>query len=194
MHDLSWLVILLSAVFTDNILLSRFLGLCPFAACSKRMDTAIGLGWAVMFVTAVTAAANSLLHQYVLVPLGLEYLELLLFIALIAGVVQLIEMVVERFAPRLYHALGIFLPLITVNCAILGTSLFMINDDLSTTQSLAYGVGSGAGWMLAIGLMAGLRERMIEERIPLAFRGLPVTLILTGLLAMVFRRLTEVFV
>jgi len=192
-HDVSWFVILVTAVFTDNILLSRFLGLCPFVACSRRMDTAAGLGLAVMFVTACTAAADQLLYQHVLRPLGLEYLGLLLFIALIAAVVHLIEMVVERFFARLYHALGIFLPLITVNCAILGTSLFMINDDLSFTQATAYGIGSGAGWMLAICLMSGLRERLVEERIPASFRGVPVTLILTGVLAMVFRRFMELF-
>jgi Na+-transporting NADH:ubiquinone oxidoreductase subunit E len=190
-HDLPWFVILLSAVFTDNILLSRFLGLCPFVACSRRMDTAAGLGMAVMFVTALTTAANGLVERFILRPLGLEYLALVLFIALIAAVVQLLERAVERFFPRLYHALGIFLPLITVNCAILGTSLFMINDDLTVPQSLAYGVGSGAGWMLAICLMSGLRQRLVEERIPVPFRGLPITLILTGVLAMVFRRFTE---
>jgi Na+-transporting NADH:ubiquinone oxidoreductase subunit E len=192
-HELPWLMILLSAFFTDNILLSRFLGLCPFVACSRRMDTAAGLGLAVTFITVLTVALDNLLYQNVLRPLGLEYLALLIFIALIAGVVQLLEMIVERFFPALYHALGVFLPLIAVNCAILGASLFMINDDLSFVGSLAYGLGSGAGWMLAICLMAGLRERLVEERIPKAFRGVASTLILTGLLAMVFRRLTELF-
>lgn len=191
MHDARWLAILLSAALTDNIMLSRFLGVCPFVACSRRMDTALGLGLAVTFVTACTAALNNLLHRLVLVPLKLEHLELLLFIAVIAAFVQLIEIVIERFAPRLFHALGIFLPLIAVNCAILGTSLFMVMDDLSFLQSLAFGVGSGAGWMLAILVMAGLRERVVEERVPAPFRGVPVALILTGILAMIFRRFVD---
>lgn len=191
MLDLQWLVILLAAAFTNNITLFRFLGLCPFVACSRRMDTAVGLGLAVTFVTTCTTALNNLLHHYVLVPLNLQHLELLLFIAVIAAFVQLIEMVVERFLPRLYYSLGIFLPLITVNCAILGTSLFMIMDNLTFTRSIAYGLGSGAGWMLAILLMAGLRERLDERHVPAPFRGVPLALILTGVLAMVLRRFVE---
>jgi len=191
MHEANVLVILLSAAFTDNILLSRFLGVCPFVACSRRTDTALGLGLAVTFVTACTAGINRLLHG-ALVRLGLEHLEYLLFIAVIAALVQLIEMVVDRFFPRLYHALGIFLPLITVNCAILGTSLFMVLEDLTFVQSLAYGAGSGAGWMLAIWLLAGLRGRVVEERVPACFRGLPLALILIGILAMVFRSFVEI--
>jgi len=190
MHEANVLVILLSAAFTDNILLTRFLGVCPLAACSRRRDTALGLGLAVTFVTACTAGVNSLLHA-ALVRLDLVHLEYLLFIAVIAGFVQLIEMVVDRFFPRLYHALGIFLPLITVNCAILGTSLFMVLEDLTLVQSLAYGVGSGAGWMLAIWLLAGLRSRIVEEDVPKPFRGLPLALILTGILAMIFRSFVE---
>jgi len=192
MHDVGWLVILLMAAITDNILLSRFLGVCPFVVCSRRMDTALGLGLAVTFVTGCTTAINNLLHYHVLVRFGLEHLEYLLFIAVIAAFVQLIEMVVERFLPRLYYSLGIFLPLITVNCAILGTSLFMIMGELTFPQSLAYGVGSGAGWMLAIVLMAGLRERVVQEHVPAPFRGVPLSLILIGLVAMIFRRFVEI--
>ncbi len=191
MHEWNWIVILLTAAFTNNIMFFRFLGLCPFAACSRRMDTALGLGLAVAFVTTCTAGLNYLLLQYVLKPAGLEYLEYLLFIAVIAAFVQLIEMVVERFFARLYYALGIFLPLITVNCAILGATLFMVMEDLSFVQSLAYGLGSGAGWLLAILLMSGLRERVVEVETPFPLRGVPQVLILTGILAMIFRRVVE---
>ena len=191
MPELQWLVILLTAAFTNNIALFRFLGICPLVACSRRMDTALGLGIAVTFVTTCTTGINNLLHHYLLKPLELEYLEFLLFIVVIAAFVQLIEMILERFLPRLYHALGIFLPLITVNCAILGTSLFMVMDNLTFVQSLAYGVGSGGGWMLAIILMAGLRERICETHAPAPFRGVPLALILTGIVAIIFRRFVE---
>ncbi len=187
MHDVHWVVIFLAAVSTDNILLSRFLGICPFLACSRRPDTAFGLGLAVALVTTCTTALNHILYRYVLVSFGLEHLQYLFFIAVIAAFVQLLEMIFERFFHRLYFSLGIFLPLITVNCAILGTSLFMVIRDLTFVQAVAYGFGSGLGWMLAILLMAGLRSRVVDQHVPGPFRGVPLVMILTGILAMIFR-------
>ena len=158
---LSLIAILFSAALTDNILLTRFLGMCPFLAVSRQMKASLGLGLAVTLVTTITCTLNAVLYRYVLEPLGLGIsLKLILFIVMIAAVVQLMEMLIERISLGLYHGLGIFLPLITVNCAILGASLFMVNLNYNVTQALVFGLGSGAGWMLAIVLMAGVRERL----------------------------------
>jgi Na+-transporting NADH:ubiquinone oxidoreductase subunit E len=186
-HESHWLIVLLSAALTDNILLTRFLGVCPLLACSRRPDTALGLGLAMTFVVTATTALNYVLQEAVLVPFGLEHLQILIFIAVIATFVQLMEIVFERFFIVLYHALGIFLPLITVNCAVLGTSLFMVMRRFTFMQAVAYGLGSGAGWMLAILLMSGLRGRVVSRRVPEAFRGTPLAMILIGLVAMIFR-------
>ncbi|MGE4489447.1 MAG: NADH:ubiquinone reductase (Na(+)-transporting) subunit E [Kiritimatiellales bacterium] len=181
------LVIFLAAAFTENILLTRFLGMCSFLAISRQMKTSVGLGFAVVFVTTFTAALNWLLHTYVMVPLHIEFLEYIVFIVVIAAFVQLVEMVIERFSPSLYFSLGIFLPLITVNCAILGVSLFMLNkQDFGFWESLIFGFGSGIGWLLAIVLMAGIREQIKEDKIPAGLRGSGITLIITGIIALAF--------
>lgn len=181
------LIIFLAAAFTENILLTRFLGMCSFLAISRQMKTSLGLGLAVVFVTACTAAMNWLLHTYVTVPLGIEFLELILFIVVIAAFVQLVEMIIERFSPALYFSLGIFLPLITVNCAILGVSLFMLNKpDFGFLDSLVFGLGSGVGWLIAIVLMAGIRTQLKEDKIPPGLRGSGITLIITGIIALAF--------
>jgi len=183
----SLLVILLAAAFTDNILLTRFLGMCSFLAISRQMKTSLGLGTAVVFVTTFTAGINYLVHAYITVPLRIEYLEFIIFIVVIAAFVQLVEMVVSRYSPGLYFALGIFLPLITVNCAILGVSLFMLNKaGFGFWQSLVFGFGSGLGWMLAIVLMAGIRMKMKEDKIPEGLRGAGISLIVTGIIALAF--------
>ena len=181
------LVILISAALTDNILLTRFLGMCSCLAVSRQMKSALGLGLAVTFVTTCTAALNAALYHHVLVPLGLHVsLKLILFIVVIAAFVQLIEMVIERVSLPLYYALGVFLPLITVNCAILGTSLFMINKNLNVVQGLVYGFGSGVGWMLAIVLLAGIRERLKTAQVPRGLEGPGISLIITGIMALAF--------
>jgi len=181
------LVILLAAALTDNILLTRFLGMCSFLAISRQAKTSFGLGVAVVFVTTCTAALNYLIHVYVTVPLGIEFLEYIIFIVVIAAFVQLVEMVVERVSPPLYFALGIFLPLITVNCAILGVSLFMINKEgYGFWQAVVFGFGSGLGWLLAIILMAGIREKLKEDKIPPGLRGAGITLIISGIIALAF--------
>ncbi len=181
------LVIFLAAAFTENILLARFLGMCSFLAISRQMKTSVGLGFAVVFVTTFTAAINYLLHTYVMVPLDIVFLEYIVFIVVIAAFVQLVEMIIERFSPSLYFSLGIFLPLITVNCAILGVSLFMLNKQgFGFWESLVFGFGSGVGWLLAIVLMAGIREQIKEDKIPPGLRGAGITLIITGIIALAF--------
>jgi Na+-transporting NADH:ubiquinone oxidoreductase subunit E len=181
------LVIFLAAAFTENILLARFLGMCSFLAISRQMKTSVGLGFAVVFVTTFTAAINYLLHTYVMVPLDIVFLEYIVFIVVIAAFVQLVEMIIERFSPSLYFSLGIFLPLITVNCAILGVSLFMLNKQgFGFWESLIFGFGSGVGWLIAIILMAGIREQIKEDKIPPGLCGAGITLIITGIIALAF--------
>lgn len=180
------LVILAASILTNNILLASFLGMCSFLACSTKLETAFGLGVAVTFVMVCTTTLNYLLYQYVLVPLGLEFLAFILFIAVIAAFVQFVEMFVERYSPKLYYALGIFLPLITVNCAIMGASLFMVIRQYNLIQSAAFGLGGGLGFLMAIVMMAGLREKMGYSNVPAPLRGTAVIMIITGVIAMTF--------
>lgn len=186
MLEISPFVIFIASIFTNNMILSNFLGMCSFIAVSKEIPTAFGLGQAVTIVLAITSIFNYLLYEYVMVPLGLEYLRFIVFIVSIAATVQLLEMILERFLPNLYYALGIFLPLITVNCAILGVSLFMIIREYSFIQSVAFSIGSGIGWTLAIVAMAGIRKRLETAPIPKGLEGPGITLIITGLMAMAF--------
>jgi Na+-transporting NADH:ubiquinone oxidoreductase subunit E len=186
MNDTSIWVIFVASIFTNNILLSLFLGMCSFLVCSNRVDTAIGLGTAVTFVMVCTTALNYIIYHYLLVPFNLEFLSFIVFIAVIAGFVQFVEMFVERFSPKLYYALGIFLPLITVNCAILGASLFMILREYNFVQSIVFGLGGGLGWSLAIVLMAGLRQKMGYSNVPVPLKGPSIIMLITGVLAMIF--------
>lgn len=182
----SLLIIFLAAGFTNNILMTRFLGMCSCLGVSKKVNTSVGLGFAVIFVTASTAALNYLVYTYVLVPLGMEFLRLITFIVVIAGFVQFIEMVIERISLKLYNALGIFLPLITVNCAILGISLFMLNKPYGFWQTFVYGLGGGFGWLLAIALIGGIRENIKERFLPEGLAGPGITLIIIGIMALAF--------
>jgi len=179
-------IILFASILTSNILLSSFLGMCSFMVCSAKIDTAIGLGVAVTFVMVCTNVLNYLLYTYVLVPLKLEFLAFILFIAVIAGFVQFVEMFIERYSPKLYYVLGIFLPLITVNCAILGAALFMVIRRYNLVQSAAFGLGGGLGFLLAIVLLAGLKEKMGYSNVPAPLRGTAVILLITGVIAMTF--------
>jgi Na+-transporting NADH:ubiquinone oxidoreductase subunit E len=185
-------IIFFAAVFTENILLTRFLGMCSFLAVSRRLKTAIGLGAAVIFVSTCTCALNWIVYNKLLVPLGLEYLRFIAYIVVIAAFVQFVEMVIERFSPLLYYALGIFLPLITVNCAILGVSLFMTINEYTFVESFAYGLGGGVGWTLAIVSMAGIREKMQNARVPRGLEGPGITLIIAGIMALAFIGLSGV--
>lgn len=187
MTDISPFAILFAAVFTNNILLVNYLGMCSFLAVSKKVETSFGLGMAVIFVMACTSAINWVIYHYVLVPLDLVYLRFIIFIVVIAAFVQVVEMVIERVSDVLYAALGIFLPLITVNCAILGVSLFMVIRDYSFINSFFFGLGSGIGWFLAIIAMAGIREKMDKRsRLPKGMEGAGITLIITGIMALAF--------
>ncbi len=184
------------SIFVENILLAYFLGMCSFLACSKKVETAIGLGFAVIFVLTITTPANWAIKHFLLskgalswagVPdVDLSFLSFIAFIAVIAAMVQIVEMVIDRFSPRLYAALGIFLPLIAVNCAILGASLFMAEREYNFGESVVFGLGSGIGWMLAIVAMAAIRKKLEYSNIPKSLRGLGITMIITGLMAMGF--------
>jgi Na+-transporting NADH:ubiquinone oxidoreductase subunit E len=191
-HMLHLLVILFASIFTDNILLARFLGMCSFLSVSRQVKTAVGLGFAVVFVMTFTTALDWFAFRYVLQPYAIEYFRFILFIIIIAAFVQFIEMAIERYSPALYQTLGIFLPLITVNCAILGVSLFMVIRDLGLVESIVFGFGSGVGWMLAIVAMAGIRERLNNARIPHGLQGPGITLIIAGLMALAFIGFTGV--
>jgi Na+-transporting NADH:ubiquinone oxidoreductase subunit E len=184
------------AIFVENLALSFFLGMCTFIAVSKKISTAIGLGISVMVVQAITVPANNLLLNGLLKPgaldwaglgeVDLRFLGLITYIGVIAAMVQILEMVLDRFFPPLYNALGIFLPLITVNCAILGGSLFMAERDYDLAESVTYGVSSGFGWALAITAMAGVREKLKYSDVPDGLQGLGITFITAGLMAMAF--------
>jgi len=186
------LVILFAAIFTDNILLARFLGMCSFLSVSRQVKTAVGLGFAVVVVMTFTIALDWLAYRYILEPYAIEYFRFILFIVIIAAFVQFVEMALERYSPVLYQNLGIFLPLITVNCAILGASLFMVIRDYDLIEAVAFGFGSGAGWMLAIVAMAGIRERLNNQRIPKGLQGPGITLIIAGIMALAFIGFTGV--
>ncbi len=186
----------LKAILVENILLAFFLGMCSYLAVSKRVDTAIGLGFAVIFVLTITVPINWLIYNFILregalawvgLPdTNLTYLGLIFYIAVIAAMVQIVEMAIDKFSAKLYTALGIFLPLIAVNCAILGASLFMVERDYSLPQATVFGFGSGVGWYLAIVSMAAIRQKLRTAHIPASLRGLGITFIVTGLIAMAF--------
>jgi Na+-transporting NADH:ubiquinone oxidoreductase subunit E len=181
--------IFIKSAFIENLALSYFLGMCSFLAVSKSVKTALGLGIAVIFVNGLTIPLNWLLDHYLLNDFfgqDLTFLRFIIFISTIAALVQLVEMVVEKFSPSLYNSLGIFLPLITVNCAILGASLFMITKEYDFAQSVSFGLGGGFGWALAIVAIAGIREKMAYSQIPPALRGLGMAFFLTGLMGMAF--------
>ncbi|GDX45070.1 Na(+)-translocating NADH-quinone reductase subunit E [Bacteroidota bacterium] len=189
-----FLNVFIKTAFIENMILSYFLGMCSYLAVSKSVKTALGLGVAVIFVLGITMPMNWLINEYLLKETGffgmdLTFLRFILFIAVIAALVQLVEMVVEKFSPSLYNALGIFLPLITVNCAILGGSLFMISRELDLTKSVAFGLGGGFGWFLAIVALAAIREKIQYSNVPPALRGLGMAFILTGLMGMAFMSL-----
>ncbi|MDT0633973.1 NADH:ubiquinone reductase (Na(+)-transporting) subunit E [Spectribacter hydrogenoxidans] len=192
----TYLSLLAKAVFVENLALAFFLGMCTFLALSKKISTAIGLGVAVIVVQGLTVPVNNLIYQFLLqegalawagLPnVDLSFLGLISYIGVIAAMVQILEMFLDRFMPALYGALGIFLPLITVNCAILGGSLFMVERDYNFTESLTYGLGSGIGWALAIAALAGIREKLKYSDVPDGLQGLGITFITVGLMSLGF--------
>lgn len=181
--------VFIESAFIENMVLAYFLGMCSYLAVSKSLDTAFGLGLAVIFVLAITMPINWLINHYLLVPIELEFLRFILFIAVIASMVQLVEMIVEKYSPGLYAALGIFLPLITVNCAILGGSLFMVSREYTLSESVAFGLGGGFGWFLAIIAIAAIREKIRYSNVPPALRGLGMAFLVTGLMGLAFMAL-----
>ena len=182
----------LRSAFVENLALAFFLGMCTFIAISKDVKTAIGLGIAVIAVQAITVPANNLIYTFLLKPealrpgLDLSFLTLISFIGVIAAMVQILEMVLDKYVPVLYNALGVFLPLITVNCAILGASLLMIEQDQTFSESVVYGLGAGVGWALAIVVLAGVREKLKYSDVPEGLRGLGITFISVGLISLCF--------
>ncbi|HMB00690.1 MAG TPA: NADH:ubiquinone reductase (Na(+)-transporting) subunit E [Spirochaetota bacterium] len=191
-----YLDIFIDAVFIENMALTFFLGMCTFLACSKKVETAAGLGIAVIVVETITVPLNNFIYQHLLrqgalswagLPeVDLSFVGLICYIGTIAAMVQILEMFLDKFVPALYNSLGIFLPLITVNCAILGASLFMVERNYNLAESAVYGLGTGTGWALAIIALAGIRERLAYSNIPPGLKGLGITFIITGLMALGF--------
>jgi len=191
--------IFIKSAFIDNMVFAYFLGMCSFLAVSKKVSTGLGLGAAVIFVLTITVPINWLLQEYILKEgalvwlnssfetIDLSFLQFIMFIAIIAAMVQLVEMIIEKVSPALYGSLGIFLPLIAVNCAILGASLFMVQRDYSIVEATAYGAGSGFGWFLAIVALAAIREKLKYSNVPNGLKGLGITMILTGLMGIAFK-------
>ncbi len=184
--DLNPVVLLFASIFTSNILLANFLGMCSFISISKDMKSSNGLGLAVTVVLTLTAMLNWVLLQYVLIPLDLLYLRYIIFIIVIAATVQILEMVIDRVSPALYMSLGIFLPLITVNCAILGVALFMQIRNYSFVQTVVFSFGSGLGWWLAIVTLAAIQKKLVKAPVPAGLKGPGITLITIGFMAMAF--------
>ena len=180
------LLLMFSAVLVENFIFSRFYGCCPFLGVSEKPDTALGMGMAVTFVMTVSGAATWAVYRYLLVPFGLEYLQTVAFILVIAALVQFIEMFLRRFIPALYSALGIYLPLITTNCAVLSSALLIVQEDYNFIEAVCFGFSAALGFTLAITVFAGLRARVAYADPPRAFKGFPITLIAAGLLAMAF--------
>ena len=180
------LSILLTGILTENFILAKFLGICPFLGVSSKVETSLGMGAAVTFVMALTSVVAWSIQTYVLVPLGIEYMQTIVFILVIAALVQMVEIMLKKVSPSLYQALGIFLPLITTNCAVLGVAILMISKEFNLLQSIVYSVATAIGFALALVLFAGIRERLELEDVPKAVQGVPVALITAGILAMAF--------
>ena len=188
-----YFVIIIGSVFVNNFVLSQFLGICPFLGVSKKTDTAIGMGLAVIFVMSIASVFTYLVNEYVLSKLELEYMQTIAFILIIAALVQSVEIVIKKFSPSLYSALGVYLPLITTNCAVLGVALLNIEKAYNLLQSFLNGVFAGVGFTLAIVLLAGVRERIVPKNVPESFRGFPITLIAAAILSMAFSAFSGMF-
>ena len=183
---MEYILIFISAIFVNNIVLSQFLGICPFLGVSKKVDTAMGMGAAVAFVLTLATIVTFLLQQFVLVPLHIEYLQTISFILVIASLVQMVEIILKKISPPLYQALGIFLPLITTNCAVLGVSILVIQKQFSLIESVVYAFSTAIGFALALIVFAGLREQLALTNVPKGMRGMSIVLITAGLLSLAF--------
>lgn len=183
---MEYILIFISAIFVNNIILSQFLGICPFLGVSKKIDTALGMGMAVAFVLTLATIVTYLIQYGLLVPLGLQYLQTLAFILVIAALVQMVEIILRKVSPALYQALGIFLPLITTNCAVLGVAILVIQKDYTLAESIAYAFSTALGFALALTIFAGMREQMALVQIPKGMRGMAIVLVAAGLLSLAF--------
>ncbi|MBR2366986.1 MAG: electron transport complex subunit RsxA [Alistipes sp.] len=180
------IAIIIGAIFVNNVVLSQFLGICPFLGVSSKVETSLGMGMAVTFVMALSAVVTWCLQNYILVPFGIEYMQTIVFILVIAALVQMVEIVLKKVSPSLYQALGIFLPLITTNCAVLGVAILMVQKEFGLLTGVVYSVSTALGFALALVLFAGIRERLDVEDVPQALKGVPIALITASLLAMAF--------
>lgn len=185
-QEITLFAIIIGAIFVNNVVLSQFLGICPFLGVSSKVETSLGMGMAVTFVMGLSSVVTWCLHHYILIPFGIEYMQTISFILVIAALVQMVEIVLKKVSPSLYQALGIFLPLITTNCAVLGVAIIAIQKDFDLLTGVIYSVSIALGFALALVLFAGIRERLEVEDVPQAFRGVPIALITAGLLAMAF--------
>jgi electron transport complex protein RnfA len=183
---MEYLLIFISAIFVNNIVLSQFLGICPFLGVSKKVDTALGMGGAVAFVLTLATIVTWLLQTFLLVPFGLEYLQTLAFILVIASLVQMVEIVLKKVSPGLYQALGIFLPLITTNCAVLGVAILVIQKEYNLLQSVVYAFSTALGFALALAVFAGLREHLALVKVPKGMSGIAIVMVTAGLLSLAF--------
>lgn len=183
---MEYFLIFISAIFVNNIVLSQFLGICPFLGVSKKIQTSLGMGMAVAFVLTVSTVVTFILQKCVLNPLGLQYLQTIAFILVIAALVQMVEIILKKVSPALYQSLGIFLPLITTNCAVLGVAILVIQKDFSLIESIVYAFSTAMGFALALVLFAGIREQLAYVNIPKGMRGMPIVLVTAGLLSLAF--------
>ena len=184
--ELSYFAIIIGAIFVNNVVLAQFLGICPFLGVSSKVDTSLGMGAAVTFVMALASIVAWSIQEFILVPLHIEYMQTIVFILVIAALVQMVEIVLKKVSPSLYQALGIFLPLITTNCAVLGVAILMIQKEFNLLQSFTYSVSTAVGFALALVIFAGIRERLELDDMPEAMRGIPISLIVAAILAMAF--------
>ena len=185
--ELSYFAIIIGAIFVNNVVLAQFLGICPFLGVSSKVETSLGMGAAVTFVMAIAAVVAWLIQTYVLVPLDIVYMQTIVFILVIAALVQMVEIMLKKLSPSLYQALGIFLPLITTNCAVLGVALLNTQNDYNFIESVVYGITGGLGFLLAIFLFAAVREQLeVSSENPKAFDGFPIALVTAGLMALAF--------
>lgn len=183
---MEYFVIIISSIFVNNIVLSQFLGICPFLGVSNKVSTSLGMGAAVTFVLAIASIVTYLIQYYILVPLNITYMQTIVFILVIAALVQMVEIILKKVSPALYQALGIFLPLITTNCAVLGVAILLVQKEYNLGEAVVYAVSVAIGFTLALVLFAGLRERLELENVPKAMKGVPIALITAGILAMAF--------
>ncbi len=183
---MTYLAIIIGSIFVNNIVLSRFLGICPFMGVSSKVSTAMGMGSAVTFVMIIASVITWIIQGYILEPLGIQFMQTITFILVIASLVQMVEIMLKKVSPSMYQALGIFLPLITTNCAVLGVAILMVQNKLDLLQSVAFAISNAIGFTLALVIFAGMRERLETANVPTSLKGIPIALITAGILAMAF--------